>query len=186
VEVLSGGERGRLALAKLALTSANLLLLDEPTNHLDIPSQEILQAVLAEYEGTILLVSHDRYLIDALGTQIWEIHPTEVSLTVFEGTYTAYRAQNELQGKSAGAKAVFRAPRPSRRSPNAVKDRRRQQRLAEVESEIQELEVQLQELGRKLETPPADLGEVERLGATYHEVHQSLETLIEEWEQLHD
>ncbi|MGB9673944.1 MAG: ribosomal protection-like ABC-F family protein, partial [Anaerolineales bacterium] len=73
VAVLSGGERGRLALAKLSLSDANLLLLDEPTNHLDIPSQEILQAVLADYNGTILLVSHDRYLIDALATQIWEV-----------------------------------------------------------------------------------------------------------------
>lgn len=68
VSTLSGGERGRLALAKLALSHANLLLLDEPTNHLDIPSQEVLQGVLAEFQGTILLVSHDRYLIDALAT----------------------------------------------------------------------------------------------------------------------
>ena len=68
VRLLSGGERGRLALAKLALQNYNLLLLDEPTNHLDLPSQEILQAVLSEFKGTILLVSHDRYLIDALAT----------------------------------------------------------------------------------------------------------------------
>jgi ATP-binding cassette subfamily F protein 3 len=73
VSVLSGGERGRMALAKLALSDANLLLLDEPTNHLDIPAQEVLQNVMADFDGTIILVSHDRYLIDALGTQIWEI-----------------------------------------------------------------------------------------------------------------
>ncbi len=73
VGVLSGGERGRVALAKLALQGANLLLLDEPTNHLDIPAQEILEAVLADFPGTILLVSHDRYLIDALATQIWSV-----------------------------------------------------------------------------------------------------------------
>jgi ATPase subunit of ABC transporter with duplicated ATPase domains len=70
VGMLSGGERGRLALACLALQGANLLLLDEPTNHLDLPSQEVLQAILAGFNGTILLVSHDRYLIDALATQI--------------------------------------------------------------------------------------------------------------------
>jgi len=92
VATLSGGERGRLALAKLSLEQANLLLLDEPTNHLDIPSQEILQEVLAAYQGTILLVSHDRYLIDALGTQTWEILPGEAMLQVFEGGYTQYRA----------------------------------------------------------------------------------------------
>ena len=91
MSTLSGGERGRLALAKLSLTHANLLLLDEPTNHLDIPSQEILQEVLTEYQGTILLVSHDRYLIDALGTQIWEIVPGQAMLQVFEGTYTQYK-----------------------------------------------------------------------------------------------
>ena len=95
VAVLSGGERGRLALAKLALSNANLLLLDEPTNHLDIPSQEILQDILAEYQGTILLVSHDRYLIDALATQVWEIDESAGRLTVFKGSYSEYRTFQE-------------------------------------------------------------------------------------------
>ena len=88
VSMLSGGERGRLALAKLALQDTNLLLLDEPTNHLDITSQEVLQAVLDAYQGTILLVSHDRYLIDALATQIWEVDPDENHMTIFKGTYS--------------------------------------------------------------------------------------------------
>ena len=79
VSSLSGGERGRVALAKLALRGANLLLLDEPTNHLDVDSQEVLQAVLAGFDGTILLASHDRYLINALATQVWAIAPGELS-----------------------------------------------------------------------------------------------------------
>ena len=101
VSTLSGGERGRLALAKLALSDANLLLLDEPTNHLDIPSQEILQEVLSEYQGTILLVSHDRYLIDVLRTQIWEILPDEAAMRVFQGTYSQYRLYLDAEKASA-------------------------------------------------------------------------------------
>jgi ATP-binding cassette subfamily F protein 3 len=94
VDTLSGGERGRVALAKLALGGANLLLLDEPTNHLDIDSQEILQAVLESFDGTILLVSHDRYLIDALATQIWAAEPG--ALAVFQGGYKQYTAARPL------------------------------------------------------------------------------------------
>lgn len=85
VGILSGGERARLALAILALDGANLLLLDEPTNHLDIPAQEALQAVLETFEGTILLVSHDRYLVDRLATQIWSVESGVLS--VHKGNY---------------------------------------------------------------------------------------------------
>lgn len=90
VAALSGGERGRLALAKLAQHQANFLLLDEPTNHLDIPTQEMLQAALQAYQGTILLVSHDRYLVNALATQIWELHNGR--LHVHRGHYQSYLA----------------------------------------------------------------------------------------------
>src|SRR4029077_9442514 len=93
IGVLSGGERGRVALAKLALGGANLLLLDEPTNHLDIPSQEILQQVLADFPGTILLVSHDRYLIDGLATQIWSVE--DRALEVFKGSWPEYIAARD-------------------------------------------------------------------------------------------
>ncbi|MCX5799950.1 MAG: ABC-F family ATP-binding cassette domain-containing protein [Candidatus Eisenbacteria bacterium] len=103
VQVLSGGERGRLALAKLALSNANLLLLDEPTNHLDIPSQEVLQNVLVDFDGTIILVSHDRFLIDALATQVWEIDRDHAVLKIFEGTYSEYRASGGSPGVSGTA-----------------------------------------------------------------------------------
>ncbi len=99
VSSLSGGERGRLALALLALDEANLLLLDEPTNHLDIPSQEILQTALEQYDGTIVLVSHDRYLVDRLATQIWEIR--DGRMHIFEGTY-----QEFLAARTGGDTAV--------------------------------------------------------------------------------
>ncbi len=98
---LSGGERGRLALAILALEGANLLLLDEPTNHLDIPSQEVLQAVLERYDGTILLVSHDRYLVSALATQVWEIKEGELLIT--EGGYAEHTGDKK-EGKEKGEK----------------------------------------------------------------------------------
>src|SRR5262249_50415734 len=106
VSMLSGGERGRLALAKLALQNTNLLLLDEPTNHLDIPPQEVLQAVLDAYQGTILLVTHDRYLVDALATQIWEIDPEESHLSVFKGTYSQMKEEREKEAARLAAQQL--------------------------------------------------------------------------------
>jgi ATP-binding cassette subfamily F protein 3 len=93
VSALSGGERARLALAILSLDGANLLLLDEPTNHLDIPTQEVLQESLEAFEGTILLVSHDRYLVDKLATQVWELH--DGHLHVFKMPYSEYLSARE-------------------------------------------------------------------------------------------
>jgi ATP-binding cassette subfamily F protein 3 len=100
VRDLSGGERGRLALALLALSGANFLLLDEPTNHLDIPSQEVLQEVLEGFNGTILLVSHDRYLVDRLAQHIWSIEDGE--LLAFAASYRDYLALREEEQGSGG------------------------------------------------------------------------------------
>jgi ATP-binding cassette subfamily F protein 3 len=94
VSALSGGERGRLALALLALEGANLLLLDEPTNHLDLPAQEVLQETLEDFPGTILLVSHDRYLVNRLATQIWEVNARR--LEVYLGSYDDYVEKRKL------------------------------------------------------------------------------------------
>lgn len=194
VEVLSGGERGRLALACLALSSANLLLLDEPTNHLDLPSQEVLQTVLAEFGGTILLVSHDRYLIDALATQIWEVDPEEARLRVFEGTYSEYKAARDVEQESAKLAAAAKQaeiqaakgaaqPRPAARANNN-RERQRKQRLSALEAEIEEIEGQIALVSRQLENPPADAGEVVALSHEYERLQMNLESRMEEWAAL--
>ncbi len=194
VSLLSGGERGRLALAKLALQQTNLLLLDEPTNHLDVPSQEVLQSVLDEYGGTILLVTHDRYLIDALGTQIWEIDPGETRLTLFEGTYSQMKEARQreaarlapAQAHAARSRAATRSPRVSmKKQGRSSKDEHlRATRLQKVEKQIATLEAQLSEIGRQLEQPPADIAEVRRLGEAYTAIQNQIEALLAEWGNL--
>jgi len=187
VEVLSGGERGRLALAKLALAGANLLLLDEPTNHLDIPSQEVLQAVLDSFEGTILLVSHDRYLIDALATQVWEIDEAKGLLHTFKGTYSQYHLQREaeLQAEKEALQASVKVPEPARKPHLSAEERRRRARLNEVETQIDQLEADLSAIGHRLENPPADPSRVQKLGNEYVRLQKELDALMEEWGQLH-
>ena len=185
VSTLSGGERGRLALAKLSLSNANLLLLDEPTNHLDIPSQEILQEVLSQYQGTIMLVSHDRYLINALGSQMWEIVPGEASLRVFEGSYNEYR--EHVETKNLGVSEQAREQRQSKkRSANRSSnlERKRRARMRELEEDISFLEEQLKILSIKLENPPSDPQEIEDLGNSYVEVQEKLNALVNEWGEL--
>ncbi len=188
VSVLSGGERGRLALAKLSLTDANLLLLDEPTNHLDIPSQEALQAVLASYPGTILLVSHDRYLINALASQIWEIDVEEEGLIVFEGSYRDYQthlqAVKEQTPDDAPEKAAAYRDRKTAKNRALAEERRRAARLEAVEERISELEQLLERLSAALTDPPDDPGEVVELGQRYSRAEQELAHLLKEWETL--
>ncbi|MCB0475527.1 MAG: ABC-F family ATP-binding cassette domain-containing protein, partial [Flavobacteriaceae bacterium] len=97
IKSLSGGERSRVALAKLTLTGANFLILDEPTNHLDIPSQESLEGGLINFGGTILLTSHDRYFIDAVATHVWALEPETGLVRVIKGGYSAYLALRDAQ-----------------------------------------------------------------------------------------
>jgi ATP-binding cassette subfamily F protein 3 len=195
VGTLSGGERGRLALAKLALTDANLLLLDEPTNHLDLPTQEVLESVLSDFPGTILLVSHDRYLIDSLASQIWEVDPDAQTLHVFKGSYTQYRAfqmkMKELEtekegGRSGVEESVDSGERKAQGGKGLSKFERRKikSRLGDIEEEIRRLEAQQEALSADLETPPEDHEEVLRLGNRYAEIQQQVETLMEEWAAL--
>ncbi len=188
IDTLSGGERGRVALAKLALQGANLLLLDEPTNHLDIDSQEILQAVLTDFGGTILLVSHDRYLIDALATQIWAIESDE--LNVFEGTYQEYvTARNQKRLESEQAKnnhhAITQQP-ITREKKQGLNPHERRIRLAELEATIESLEADLDSLTQAIAeaSEGGDSDAVRDLGEQYTTTQQELESTMDEWEQL--
>jgi ATP-binding cassette, subfamily F, member 3 len=191
VGMLSGGERGRLALAKLALQDTNLLLLDEPTNHLDIPSQEVLESVLEDYTGTILLISHDRYLVDALATQIWEVNPDEQNLIAFKGTYSELRTEREQKeyeafmaaqtsDKGRGTSNEVRKAK----GPSTKEDRKRIAKLQELENKIAELEKQLADIGKQLEHPPADAGEVVKLSRDYESTQREMDAKLAEWETL--
>jgi ATP-binding cassette subfamily F protein 3 len=190
VSMLSGGERGRLALAKLALQDTNFLLLDEPTNHLDIPSQEVLQSVLDAYKGTILLVTHDRYLVDALATQIWEIDPDESHLTVFNGTYSQMKEERKREDeRQNGARSLETSENKvkSRRLPMSESmkiERRKIAQLQELENTIAELEKDLANLGAQLESPFVNTKEVIKLGKEYERVQKEMDIKLNEWEEL--
>ena len=180
VSTLSGGERGRLALALLALDGANLLLLDEPSNHLDIDSQEVLQRVLERFAGTVLLVSHDRWLIDALATQVWSASAGE--LRVFEGSWAEYRREQERSVRQPADRSP--APvRQERRRPPGVRGERR---ALELEARIHELEQQQGRLTELIEAASRG-GQGERvaeLGAEWAEVEAALDAALTEWSAL--
>ncbi len=191
VSMLSGGERGRLALAKLALEDTNLLLLDEPTNHLDIPSQEILQSVLDAYQGTILLVTHDRYLVDALATQIWEINPDESQMTVFNGTYSQMKEEREKEAARLATKQVEKidtrnstAEIRRAKSKETKEERRKIAQLQELENSIAELEVKLANLSMQLDSPFVNPAEAAKLGTEYQRVQREMDEKLGEWERM--
>ncbi len=183
LDSLSGGERARLALAILALEGANLLLLDEPTNHLDIPAREALQDVLDGFNGTILLVSHDRYLVDQLATQIWEIKGGK--LVVFKGKYREYILRRTTSSPGAAAPRIILKARPMERD-NSKETRRRQQRLDLVEERIREKETAMQRLSHQLQEAGkrSDFDQMHKISWQVAQTQAALEELMGEWEKL--
>ncbi len=176
VERLSGGERRRLALARLSLGGANLLLLDEPTNNLDLPAQESLQESLAGFPETILLATHDRYLARALATQVWVISPSEAALEVFRGSLTEYLAARE-----AGRPAPAPAAKASPGTPAVARTGRREKDLAALEARIDKLEQTLAALANQMDLARSDAALVTALGVEYAQREQELEMLLEKW-----
>mgnify|MGYP001189070861 CR=1 FL=1 len=187
----SGGERGRVALAKLALSGANFLLLDEPTNHLDIESQEVLQNVLADFPGTILIVSHDRYLIDALATQIWWVTPGQ--MRVYSGSYREFLDTREREKEVAAAPTAAAKTRSSTAAQtkphrSGLNPFQLQRRLAELEAHIETLEGEIVSLAQEIERASAagNAARVRDLGEHYTRLENERDETLSLWAELAD
>jgi ATP-binding cassette subfamily F protein 3 len=171
-----------VALAKLTLEGANFLLLDEPTNYLDIASQEILEEVLADFNGTILFVSHDRYLINALATHVWIIEDGE--LRVYDGNYSDYEEQKSKEQGARGKKQKIRSKRRESKSRRQeARDKRQTARAGELEKNIAALEAQLASLGEELVAASAaqDIESLRELGLEYRRVDEELQQFLAQW-----
>jgi ATP-binding cassette subfamily F protein 3 len=198
VSDLSGGERSRVALAKLTLQGSNFLVLDEPTNHLDLQSRQFLEEVLEEFDGTMLFVSHDRYFVDGLATKIWEIH--DGALTTYLGNYTDYyRARKralEAEAAGAGEKNAAQAKTMVQKSNrNSITDNNKKngskekaRTLEEVEHDIEQAEADMKSVEDALAQAAlqADVERLTRLATDYEQIKERVEKLLAEWEQLMD
>ena len=186
---MSGGERSRVALAKLTLAGANFLVLDEPTNHLDIASREILEEVFLSFDGTILFVSHDRYLIDALATQVWAIEDRH--LRVYRGGYNDYLQQR--QAEALERQAIHSSKRAQgEAAEERIAARRQQQSLRKqmeeaerLENQIADLEMRLHELSDQLNTASLEqrVDDIRTFGVEYDRLETEREALLAQWVQ---
>jgi ATP-binding cassette subfamily F protein 3 len=185
LDALSGGERARLALAILALSAPNFLLLDEPTNHLDIPAREALQEVLESFQGTILLVSHDRYLIDRLASQIWDLR--DGRLDVFDGNYREFVLRRAVKTAPAASRQILLAPKPMLRG-NSAETRRKAQALEMLETRIRETETSIQKLSRELQKAgqTKSFDRTHQLSNKLAQAQAHLEHMMGEWEKTVD
>ena len=195
IKDLSGGERGRVSLAKLMLSEANFLILDEPTNHLDIVSKEILEHALTHYTGTVLFVSHDRYFINMTATRILDL--ADKTLTSYIGNYDYYIEKKETMTDFTSVKATkAEAATEDSESQNKIswkqqkelqaQLRKKQNDLKRVESQIEELEIRDKEIDELLtrEDIFTNVEEVTKLSTEKETLLAKLESLYEEWEQL--
>ena len=179
IRSLSGGEKSRVALAKLMLDDAGLLLLDEPTNHLDIPAQEMLEEALQDFEGTIVFVSHDRYFIDAIATRLWVIDDGAVTLHL--GNYSDLERRRQREPRPGGEAARPRRAdqvRPVDRQAEGSSTTGVEDRIDELEGEVRRIEEQLAD--HQTYDDPARVAELAR---AHEDASGRLRALYQEWEQ---
>ena len=177
---LSGGERARLKLAMICLAGSNVLVLDEPTNHLDLPSKEVLQQALSEYEGTLIIVSHDRYLLDRVPNRIFAIENGK--LTQYKGGYGDYLKARAEHGSEKAAPTHTKTDSEQKKQYNRGKEQRRED--ARRRKEYAEAEALIHTLEEELEAAKAEMS-LDSVQNDYQRL-QELCTLIEEKQQLLD
>jgi ATP-binding cassette subfamily F protein 3 len=205
IKVLSGGEKSRVALAKVLLSQANFLLLDEPTNHLDMQSVNILIQALQQYEGSYIVVSHDRYFVENIANKIWYIEDHEIKQ--YPGTYQEYEVWVEERGLQSAVsdKAVVSSAPPQKASQqpasngNAQKNngksvsnedsqkiKKAQKQIEELETAINNLEIKKVETEEKLADPKIynDSKALADLNRFYADIKLKLDQSTETWENL--
>ena len=193
IQALSGGEKGRVSLAKLMLSEANFLILDEPTNHLDITSKEILEEALSNYEGTVLYVSHDRYFINKTATRILDL--TNQKLVNYIGNYDYYLEKKEeltqiyapdIQEEAVETKTSAVKLDWKQQKEEQARLRKKENDLKKTESLIEELETRDSEIDEEMAKPEVatNVAECVRLSKEKAEIAQKLEELYEKWEEL--
>ncbi len=194
IKDLSGGERGRVSLAKLMLSESNFLILDEPTNHLDITSKEILEDAINAYEGTVLYVSHDRYFINRTASRILEL--SEGALTGYLGNYDYYlekKTEASLSTPPASPSQKEYLPTETKLDWQAQKKlqadkRKKENDLKKCEESIALLEQEQKEIDAKMSDPSiaTNVAELQKLASRQKELADKLEGLYEQWEALAD
>lgn len=195
IHTLSGGEKARVALAKLMLKRANFLILDEPTNHLDLTSKEVLEAALLDYPGTILFVSHDRYFINKIADKVFEL--TKDGITVYLGDYDYYVEKKleleeiekleRMEGSQLSEKKKVNLSFQEQKRIQSEK-RKKERRIAKLENEIDALETKLADIEKEM-TNIAHLNDHEtllQLSNEADEVREKIERLMEEWTELQE
>lgn len=195
VSALSGGEKARLALAKLMLQEANFLILDEPTNHLDLDSKEMLESALIDYEGTILFVSHDRYFINRLATKVVELSPEGVSEYIGDYDYYVEKkteqiaiAEQTKQQILENNEEVSSKTKREEEKQLARLERKRMRRIEEIETTIESVEQEIEQHEAMLAEPDIyeNYEKAVKLNDFITEKKEELEQLLKEWESLYE
>ncbi|SDH42208.1 ATP-binding cassette, subfamily F, member 3 [Pseudobutyrivibrio sp. 49] len=192
---LSGGERGRVSLAKLMLSKSNLLILDEPTNHLDMDSKQMLEEALNEYDGTLLYVSHDRYFVNKTANTILEL--SNGGLTKYLGNYDEYIAKKEQLYGNSSTSSVSQGSGTNQEETAAKLDfkeqkrieaekRKLQNRISKIEEEIEQLEAEKASIDEEFIKPEnmTNSAKLNELTAKQNEINAKLDNLYQQWEEI--
>ena len=189
ISSLSGGEKGRISLAKIMLSNANLLMLDEPTNHLDMYSKEILEDAINCYEGTVIYISHDRYFINRTAQKVLELTSTGVNQYLGNYQYYLEKKQEQEQNNKTETKQVTYIVSEGKADWLKQKEQQAQERKAaakvnKVEQEIEQTEIKIKELDTMLFEIHADFSKAQELFEQKTQLEEQLEQLYQKWEEL--